>query len=211
MTVAQEEYVFEFSGGELCLDFANTASARFQATPREHLHGYRDLVAWGRQGEVVAPAQATELLAEAARRPGEADAVYGRAIALREAIFRTFARREVALPPTPEDLATLNAELASAMAHTRLVPTTKGFDWAWREGAGALDRPLWPVARSAAELLTSEALDRVRECGADDCDWLFVDTSKNRSRRWCDMNSCGNRAKARRHYEKKRAAPGEPG
>ena len=60
--------------------------------------------------------------------------------------------------------------------------------------------------RSAAELLTSPDLPLVRECAGYDCGWLFMDTTKNRSRRWCDMATCGNRAKGRRHYERRRAA-----
>jgi predicted RNA-binding Zn ribbon-like protein len=65
----------------------------------------------------------------------------------------------------------------------------------------------WWVARSAAELLTSKELTSVRECAGYDCGRLFMDGTKNRSRRWCDMASCGNRAKGRRHYERRKAAP----
>lgn len=84
--------------------------------------------------------------------------------------------------------------------------SVSSFVWGWDDAAPALDRPLWPVARSLAELLTSDELPRVRECAADNCAWLFIDTSKNRSRRWCDMAVCGNRAKARRHYARARGA-----
>ena len=70
---------------------------------------------------------------------------------------------------------------------------------------GALDRPLWPVLRSAAALLTSDDIARIRECAAERCAWLFIDHSRNRSRRWCDMRDCGNRAKARRHYARAKA------
>ena len=73
-----------------------------------------------------------------------------------------------------------------------------------------LDRVTWWVARSAAELMTSPDLPFVRECASYDCGWLFMDTTKNRSRRWCDMSTCGNRAKGRRHYERKRAASRGP-
>jgi predicted RNA-binding Zn ribbon-like protein len=85
-----------------------------------------------------------------------------------------------------------------------------GERWRWRwagdaESEPALDRVLWPVARSAAELLTSDDLAAVRECAAPDCRWLFLDRSRNRSRRWCAMATCGNRSKARRHYRRGRA------
>ena len=89
--------------------------------------------------------------------------------------------------------------------HARIVSTKEGFKWDWSEEL-ALDRMLWFIARSAADLLTSGNLDRVRQCGDEECGWLFIDTTKNRSRRWCDMTDCGNRAKARRHYSRLRAS-----
>jgi predicted RNA-binding Zn ribbon-like protein len=67
-----------------------------------------------------------------------------------------------------------------------------------------MDQMLWPVARSAAELLTSERAGRVRECASETCSWLFLDGSRNGRRKWCDMASCGNRAKARRYYARHR-------
>ncbi|MBI2081511.1 MAG: CGNR zinc finger domain-containing protein, partial [candidate division NC10 bacterium] len=102
------------------------------------------------------------------------------------------------------DLAVLNAALAEALPLLGLVPEGNGFTWEWTANGQRLDRMLWPVARSAAELLTSGELARVRECEAESCAWLFMDRSRNRSRRWCDMKTCGNRTKARRHYERKR-------
>jgi predicted RNA-binding Zn ribbon-like protein len=64
---------------------------------------------------------------------------------------------------------------------------------------------LWPIVLAAAELLTSAGRARVRECAAHGCGWLFLDTSRSQRRRWCTMASCGNRAKARRFYERTRA------
>ncbi|HEV8632686.1 MAG TPA: CGNR zinc finger domain-containing protein [Chloroflexota bacterium] len=85
------------------------------------------------------------------------------------------------------------------------LPGTRAFGWMWDGSASRLDAPLWPLARQAAELLVAPERERVRECAAGDCHWLFLDTSKNRSRRWCDMKSCGNRAKVRSFYRRKRA------
>ena len=88
-----------------------------------------------------------------------------------------------------------------------MAPSGQCYTWEWAKYDQDLDRPLWPVARTAADLLTSGRLDRVRECpGADGCGWLFYDTSKNGSRRWCSMEGCGNVAKARRLYARRRAA-----
>ena len=191
---------FELSAGRLCLDLPNTLNRRPTAEPRELLTSYGHLVAWARLAGLVDDGQAAALLGEAANRPTEATRVLRRAVALREAIYAAM-HAVVEDEPVPDAaLATINAEAARASARARIVATDGGFAWGW-DGAGpALDRPLWPVARSAAELLTSSELPQVRECAADNCAWLFIDTSKNRSRRWCDMAVCGNRAKARRHY-----------
>ena len=120
---------------------------------------------------------------------------------MREAIFEVFAARARGAPPPAGALRTLNKELPTALARLRLVAGGGGYRTEW-EDKDALDRMLWPVVRSVAELLTSDDLDRVRECAADNCAWLFLDRSKNRSRRWCDMAVCGNRAKVRRFRER---------
>ncbi len=90
------------------------------------------------------------------------------------------------------------------MAHLAVAPDRLSYGWRWRGAAEDLQSPLWPIARSAAELLTGPELDRVRECGH--CSWLFLDTSKNRRRRGCRMEVSGNRAKSARHYSRKKAA-----
>ena len=91
------------------------------------------------------------------------------------------------------------------MARSQVVPTDTGFTWLWAEGGKALDCVLWPIARSAADLLTEGPLGAIRLCEGRGCGWVFLDTSRNRTRRWCDMRICGNRAKARRHHERMKA------
>jgi predicted RNA-binding Zn ribbon-like protein len=194
---------FDLSGGRLCLDFANTVGAS-RESPKEYLSGYADLVSWSRQAGAVAEDEARRLLREARRRPEAAAATLAHARELREAIYRIFAAGAGGLPPRAGDLATLNASLVRALSHLRVDPAPGGFSWRWEAGAANLDRPLWAVARSAAELLVSEDRAQVRKCAGTGCDWLFLDLSRNHSRRWCDMKSCGNRAKARRYYEKRR-------
>jgi predicted RNA-binding Zn ribbon-like protein len=192
-------------GGRSSLDFANTADWHASDHPVEFLTSYSDLVAWSQHVGILTDRQVQHLLKEAARRPGHATAVLERAIALREAIYRIFSAISQGRPPQAADLVTFNAELSGALAHSRIVSTAEGFTWDWAGVEEALDRMLWPVVHDAAGLLTSEGLDRVGECTDDRCGWLFLDTSRNRSRRWCAMEDCGNRAKARRHYERKRA------
>ncbi len=196
---------FDLSGGLLCLDFANTVGGHRETQPREYLHSYRDLVAWSYQAGILSEPDGRQLLARADARPADAAAVLARALALREAIFNVLAATSASRPPEAADLATIQAELGVSIAHSRLAPGPSGFTWVWT-GEEALERMLWPIARSTVDLLTGEELRQVRECGARDCSWLFLDTTRNRSRQWCDMRVCGNREKARRHYERQRAA-----
>ncbi len=200
------EQRFALLGGELCLDFANTADWHASDAPVELLIDYDALLAWSRATEILDERRAEWLAGEAARRPEEAAAMLRRAITLREAIYRLFARLAAGDTPGPDDLATINAELAAALPH-RQVAHDDGprFSWVWEDGG--LGCPLWPVVLSAAALLTSDDLGRVRQCAGHPCGWLFVDTSRNHSRRWCSMGSCGNRAKARRHYQRARSTP----
>jgi predicted RNA-binding Zn ribbon-like protein len=198
--------IFELTGGRLCLDFTNTVEDRPSDHPHELLKNYSDLVSWSRQAQVLTEQEAQRLLEEAARRPAEASSVLAQATALREAIYRIFTALAEDASPEEDDLVSLNAAIAVAMTHARLVPKVDGFAWDWDSDGRDLDHMLWPVVRSAADLLASDELHDVRVCASETCSWLFFDTSKNHSRRWCDMKSCGNRAKARRFYGRKKTS-----
>ena len=198
--------LFEFNSGRLCLDFANTVRARPLSDRIEYISKYEDLVSWARQATILTPGEAALLNEDAARRPRPASEALAQAQTVREAIYGLFSARAAGLPAPSNDLRTLNRAIGRAMSRAGLVTTGGRFEWAWPEAKPDLDRVLWWVSRSAAELLTSADLPFVRECAGYDCGWLFMDTTKNRSRRWCDMSTCGNRAKGRRHYERKRAA-----
>jgi predicted RNA-binding Zn ribbon-like protein len=107
--------------------------------------------------------------------------------------------------PLPADLATLNGLLSRILPHLQLIPSGEGFTWGWARSKTDLEQVFWPVVYAAAELLTSEKLARLGQCAGQDCGWLFLDTSRNHSRRWCEMQHCGNRVKARRHYRRRQA------
>lgn len=196
--------IFELSGNWLCLDFVNTVADRPSEHPREKLNSYGDLVRWSHLAEVLTQDEAQLLLEEAARRPDDAAAVLQQAITLRETIYRIFLATAEGLLPDPAELVKFNALLSEAMSRACIIQRADGFIWDWVDKENALDRMLWPLVRSAADLLVSEQLSTVRVCAAPDCNWLFLDTSKNSSRRWCDMKSCGNRAKVRRHYQRQK-------
>lgn len=193
-------------GGRLCLNFSNTVSSRTKTAYREYLATYDDLVAWGLHVGLLADDEAEVLLYSAARHPDLATAVLERAITLREAIYQIFWAIADHREPEEADLAGLNAALHRALARLEVRLAAEGFEWAWVTDEDSLDRMLWPVARSAADLLASGDFERVKKCAGETCDWLFLDSSKNRSRRWCMMGVCGSRAKSRRYYRRKKQA-----
>jgi predicted RNA-binding Zn ribbon-like protein len=191
-------------GGRLSLDFANTGYCHASEDPVELLTSYSELVDWSVHAGILTGHEGQRLLEEANRRRVEAAAVLERAITLREAIYQIFSALSREQAPRAADLAVLNAELPRTLARSRIVPTLEGFAWDWATAEDTLDGMLSPVVRDAADLLTSGELDRVGQCADGRCGWLFLDTSRTRSRRWCSMEDCGNRAKARRHYERSR-------
>jgi len=188
---------FELSGGELCLDFANTVDSRPTEEPLELLPDFDALITWSLQAKVLLSVDVEGILEEVARHPRHGTAVLKRAREVREAVFQIFSAVARVTEPPEGAMALLNRHLPAALEHRRIVREDAGYGWGWEEGDN-LGRMLWPVLASAADLLTSQRLSRVRLCSAEDCDWLFLDQSKNRSRRWCDMSVCGNRSKVRR-------------
>ncbi len=203
-TQTRPAQVFDFTGGYVCLDFTNTLEDRPDETPQELLSSYSDLIAWGRQAQIVSDEEARRLLEEEARRPDEAKATLQRAMTLREALYRICEKVVEEGAPEESDLWILDSVLSQGMVQARILAEGNGFRWGWLDKGEALESVLWVVARPAADLLTSELRHAVRICGAEDCGWLFLDTSKNHSRRWCNMKSCGNRAKARRYLDRNR-------
>jgi predicted RNA-binding Zn ribbon-like protein len=200
----QSVYQFDLSGGALCLDFANTVSHRhLPQRHTEHLSHYADLIAFAEQSNLIPPGLAMRLRRRANRSSAEARNAFGRSIVLREAFYRAFSALAAGKPARRQDVQQINDFALEALKHRRLTRKNGDYRWEWQSnGANVLDRILWPVAESAANLLTSDDRAAIRECDAPDCEWLFLDHSRNGSRRWCDMKSCGNRQKARRHYQR---------
>lgn len=192
---------FKVIGGNPALDFVNTISERRGARPVERIQTYDDLVGASKRIGALTKAQAQAMLDAARGAPKAAETVRAGAVALRELLYRVFSEVAADRPPSAEDLTPFNSALSEVLVHLRVGRADgakTAFGWTWEESPDALDRMLWPILRAAADLLVSDRLDRVRECVADDCGWLFLDLSRNRSRRWCDMSDCGNRAKMRR-------------
>ncbi len=195
---------FEWIGGRTCLDFANTVTWRGSERPNERLGSYGDLLEWAGASDILDETAVRRLRRVARAAPAAAESALQSARALREAIHEVFLARAESRPAAAGAPATLNRFLGQALGRLRLQVEGDGCSWTFTEAGDELDRMLWPVAWSAASLLTSDDIGLVRHCAAERCGWLFVDRSRNRSRRWCNMKACGNSAKARRHYARTR-------
>ena len=196
---------FDLSGGNLALDFVNTVSDRPTGEPTERLINYNQLVFFGLESNLYPHAMVDHLYSKAGRAPGLATNALQKAIQFREDLFAIFSAvvEHRAIPGNA--LAKLTLMLQEAMSHGRLVHNGRRFVWEWVDMNSYLESALWPIARAAADLLLSDELVHLRMCASDECAWLFLDRTKNQRRRWCDMKTCGNRVKARRHYERLKA------
>jgi predicted RNA-binding Zn ribbon-like protein len=189
--------------GWLCLDFANTVDWHASENPVDSLNEYADLVKWSADRGIISGDAKDVLLRKSEEKPVEAQAVVEKAREIREDLYRIFSDTVHGNRIKIADLKGFNKALASVLSHSRLAPYERGLRWDWDSSSDKLDSIIWPVVKSAVDLMTSEAVKRVGQCADEKgCGWLFWDSSRNRSRRWCDMKDCGNRAKVRRFYAK---------
>jgi predicted RNA-binding Zn ribbon-like protein len=191
-------------GGNLALDFVNTRGGRPRPSAEDEvLHDYADLVAWGRHDGMLTEARARRLLRRARRNPDDAQDTYQRAVHLRSYLYELFTAVAVGRPPPGRCIAALRSDEAEALARAELVSDDGGFAWSWAHD-DELAHPLRPVVHAAVALLTAGPLQRIKRC--DGCRWLFIDESRNRSRRWCAMEDCGTAEKIRRYLARRAAA-----
>ncbi|UYQ95070.1 ABATE domain-containing protein [Chitinophaga horti] len=189
-------------GGALCLDFTNTIHDRTKEGSFDYLGSYQDVLKWCRHaGVLTAPVMKTlERLAKA--YPPKADAVFRKTILLRALLFQLFSDQATGKTPDPMLVEQLNPYLAAAFEQLSLQHLSKKTPATLSFITPELDLPWWLVVKSAVDVLVSEQLLRVRRCPA--CYWLFIDKSKNRSRRWCNMATCGDLHKVKQFYERKK-------
>jgi predicted RNA-binding Zn ribbon-like protein len=203
-----------------CLDFVNTVGGRVSAprparpardfadhVTRDDLPDYESLLRWSAFASLLERSEA-DRLRERARRSGPAAArVLRRARRLREALYRIGKALVEDWPPPAADLAILDDEVREARRRQRLVARRRRLEPEWTPDAPGLDRMLWPLALSAAAVFGSDDVDQLKQCGGSRCGWLFLDTTRNHSRQWCEMADCGNLAKVRRFRQRQRRAP----
>jgi predicted RNA-binding Zn ribbon-like protein len=206
---------FKYVGGNPAVDFVNTVAGWTHRPPLDHLIGYHDvavddkferyedLLDWARGAGVVSDSNTRRLGGLAKRFPLAAESVLDRAVRLRRAIYRILLSGGPSRASFASDLDVLNTEIGLAREKQRLILNGNRFELGWLPD-DSLDQVLWPVAVSAAALLISDELTRLRQCRGPNCGWLFLDTSRNHSRTWCNMKDCGNIAKVRRFRERQK-------
>ncbi len=192
--------------GWRCLDFSNTLGMHAGKMRPEFLRSYFDLAEWSQYAGIITEEEERDLLHRAKKSPEQAENVLRKALELREIIFRIFSSIAANAAPSEKDILLFNKKLSRMWKQSKLEMTESGVEWNIAGNRDTLDWPLNAVIHSAFLLLTSDERDKVKVC-ADErgCGWLFVDHSKNRSRRWCDMADCGNLAKQKRYYGRKHA------
>jgi len=197
--------LFDLSGGHPALDFVNSLDKRFgEGGPVELLVDYADLLTFTEQTNLLDTRQVRRLANSV--KPGAAARTLRSARELREALAAAFYGSVDGHPPLRGDIRTLEWHFHSASGHRELrweqavenANGRSGLGWDWGRFETHADLPVWILSQTASQLMMSDARDRIRACGVDTCRWLFLDTSKNHTRRWCNMRVCGNRMKARR-------------
>lgn len=204
---------WKFVGGNIAIDFVNSIGGRndkrtngsFVSIIRDDkLNNYNDLIDWAKKIGIINDVIEKSLLAAASQNVEEAHKVIERAKLLRESLYRIYKNIIEGEKPLIEDLQILNNECAAGRANQKLIFSSNKFSWEFNSKQNELDIILYKVALSGAELLVSGNLSQLKQCRGKDCGWLFIDTSKNHSRIWCDMKDCGNTAKVRRFREKQK-------
>ena len=199
---------FKYVGGDASVDLVNTVDWTTRGPAEDRLTDYERLTRWAEGAGIISARQGSQQRALAQERPRLAERVYRDALELRWQLRRLFTAvdRGERLDGS-EALQELNGSLRTAFAQLELVvpPRTSApvpLRWSWRDASVRVESILWPVLRSAAALLASNEAAQIRECAGEDCGWMYVDRSRNGLRRWCQMETCGNREKARRRAAK---------
>lgn len=196
----------ELIAGEPCVNFINSVANRTGPDATEKLRAYADLLAWLQRCELLRADEAATLLCASRRRPDAARRTLDAALRFRDVAWRLLWATAHGDAPAVGDLTRLERHFKWFRNRTGLAARPEcGFCRAWQGDADDLEQAMWRTATALEHFLVSDRLHRLRGCAGEHCGWLFVDDSRNGTRRWCSMRDCGNRAKARRHYRRTRA------
>jgi predicted RNA-binding Zn ribbon-like protein len=189
---------FKLHAGHPALELVNTLDLRFSAQMVDLIPTYKDLLRFATQLELLTAEQARKLGRSVDAK--EAQRVLTSTVELREALATVFYNRMEGGKPSAAQIQILEQHFHAAALHRRLLAGDAHLEWSWSGVERQPQIPLWMLAQTASDLLVSNDAELVKDCGDPTCRWLFLDVSKNHTRRWCDMATCGNRMKARRHH-----------
>jgi predicted RNA-binding Zn ribbon-like protein len=198
----QDIFEMRLDGGNLSLNFVNTVYDRHGPPYEGYLHNYLDLITWSHYTGAINTSQKKRLLEISRKNQDQANQIYKSSIQLREAIYEFIVSMIDREDVPPVNMPLINQWLSKAFSNLELTQLENRFVLDWKTENFGLESVLWPIIRSFVDLITSDDRKRIKQCS--NCGWVFVDNSKNKSRRWCSMEICGNRVKAQRHAEKTR-------
>lgn len=199
---------FKFVGGNPCLDFVNTVGNHLSSQQSEYLKSYEDLIAWGVASRVINKREGKKLLETFNNNSAKSSKALRKAIELREILFRILVATALKRDYSPSLIADFNVYLSETLKYIQIEKTGDKFSWEYDKSKNNLEQIIWAITWSAANLLVNENLKFLKVCADNLCGWLFLDTSKNKKRCWCDMKDCGNRNKFRRYYSKNKTKEG---
>lgn len=190
-------------GGHPALDFVNSVEQRGRSNERDYVTTFADLVRWAMRAGLLTERHASNVRRRASSNASAAELERRDAVLLRETLYQLFLAIAAKRRPPSEALTKFNRHAAHVNKFGGLRTSDRRMAWAWVGNPGDPKRLQWELIQSATQLLVSET-DRIRKCANDPCDWLFLDTSRNGQRRWCQMETCGNVSKAKSYRERHR-------
>jgi len=200
MQVSPNILKLPFLGGDLSLDFVNTVHDRHEEPLRDLLLNYLDLVIWVYSANAINDSQKEKLLQKGLENQIKANQVYKDSLQLREAFYDFILNLINQDETSSANIQLINQRVSRVFSNLELTQLEGRFVLDWKAESFGLESVLWPITRAFADLVTSEDISRIKKC--PNCGYLFVDNSKNKSRRWCSMEICGNRVKAQRFAKK---------
>ena len=179
----------------LALNFANTESGRGGEHHLNHLKSAADVLTWARHADVITDSAAQQGHGLVKEKKALAERIFQGAVSLRSAIYDINAAFVAGREPGEISLKALIAEHCETLRGAKLLQQGSRYDWSWNPDDDLAAAILGPIAEAAIGLLTRQEKSRIKQCRGMHCGWLFLDTTKNNSRCWCDMRVCGNRSK----------------